>query len=97
MAASWTSHHHPDDPATLVDQGLTGDGGALDPDQDQAGAAPAGVFLQGGVLEASQDQARQRWTAWSTSSPLARSVQSGPGSTCGRLVLLMYHATIQLL
>ena len=42
---NYADHH--EDPAAPVDQGLPGDVGGLDPDQDQAEAPPAGQPHQG--------------------------------------------------
>ena len=42
FVATFLEQHHHEDSAAPVDQGLPGDVGGLDPDQDKAGAPPAG-------------------------------------------------------
>ena len=47
FVATFLEQHHHEDSAAPVDQGLPGDVGGLDPDQDQAEAPPAGQPHQG--------------------------------------------------
>ena len=55
---NYPDHH--EDPAATVDQGLPGDVGGLDPEQDQAGAPPAGQPHQGERCHNCQPESRQQ-------------------------------------